>query len=396
MRISTAQFYAQGVSSLTEMQSRLARTQMQLASGNRLLSPSDDPVAAARLLDINSAVEQNDQYQRNINMARNRLGLEEQVLSDIESVLFRIRDLAIQANNDTLDSSTRGYIAAESAEALDQLVQLGNTRDAQGNFIFAGFSSDSRPFAQTAAGIRYDGDQGQRQIQIGDTRTVADGDSGDSIFMSIPNGTGTFAVSANATNSGTGVLGARALADVALWDNDTYTIEFTAADAYTVTDSGGSTVAIGSYTSGDSISVQGVELVLSGAPEVGDSFDVGPSTSQDMFTTIQNFIDALDSPTNPTGIAQLHNQVGNTIEDLDRSVDNLLEFRTRVGSRLQSIDAQEASNEDFAITLETTRAELQELDYAEAVTRLSQQLVGLEAAQRSFAQIQGLSLFRFI
>ncbi len=396
MRVSTAMFYRQGTAAISDMQARLVRTQQQLASGNRLLSPADDPVGAARLLDLNSAVEQNNQYQRNSNMARNRLGMEEQALTDVQNVLFRIRDLAVQANNDTLDSTTRSFIAAETDQALEQLVQLGNTRDAEGNFLFAGFSSQTQPFARTSTGVRYDGDQGQRNIQISDTRSVADGDSGSDIFLAIPNGTGDFSVSADASNTGTGVIGTRTLNDHTLWDGGNYTISFTAPGAYDVIDGGGATIASGTFEDGETIDVMGVSLVLTGAPEAGDEFSVGPSRTQDIFTTVQNFIDAMDSATDPAGTASLHNQTGNVLENLDRGIDNILEFRTLVGARLQVLDAQEETNADFGLTLETARAELQELDYAEAVTRLSQQVVGLEAAQQSFARIQGLNLFRLI
>ena len=396
MRISTAMFYRQGANAMSEMQSSLVRTQMELASGKRMLSASDDPVGAARLIDINATLDRTDQYQRNANMARNRLATEEQSLTDVEKILFRVRDLAIQANNDTLDSQTRGYIASETSEALEQLVQIANTRDAEGNFLFAGFSSQTQPFAQSAGGIAYNGDQGERQIQISDTRHVADGDSGAAIFMQIKNGTGTFAVSASEANSGTGQLGARSLNDSTVWDNANYTVRFTAADTYDVVDAGGTTISSGPYADGDSIEVQGVSIVLTGVPDAGDEFQVGPSQQQDMFGTINNFIDALGNSTDPAGIARLHNEVGNALDDLDRSIDNVLDFRTRVGTRLQAIDSQEVTNADFSITLETARAELQQLDYAEAVTRLSQQLNGLEAAQQSFARIQGLSLFNLL
>ena len=396
MRISTAMFYRQGVTSITEAQSAVVRTQSQLASGQRLLSPADDPVAAARILELDAAIEQNNQYLRNSNMARNRLSLEEQVLSDVENVLFRIRDLAVQANNDTQNPETRSYIAAEATEALEQLVQLANTRDAEGNYIFSGFKARTQPFARDAGGVRYDGDEGQRTIKISDTRNVPDGDNGDAVFMSIPNGSGRFAVDANPANSGTGILGARTLVDPTQCDDGSYTIRFTATDAYEIVDGGGATIATGPWADGDTIDVRGVAVVLSGAPAVGDEFTVTASTEQDMFTTVQSFIDALDYPTNPAGIARAHNNIGSAIENIDRSVDNLLEVRTRVGTRLQTIDSQQASSEDYDITLQATRAELQELDYAEAVTRLNQQLVGLEAAQQSFVRIQGLSLFNLI
>ncbi len=396
MRISTSMFYRQGANSMAESQSMLVRTQMQLSSGQRLLSAADDPVASARLLQLDTAAAQTEQYQRNSVMARNRLGIQEQTLSDVENVLFRIRDLAIQANNDTLDNTSRAYIAAEVDEMREQLVQLGNTRDSEGNFLFSGFKSQTQPFSQISTGVRYNGDQGQRNIQISDTRTVQDGDSGSDIFMAIANGTGEFTVSASASNTGTGQLGTRSVNDANLWDSGDYTIRFTSSDAYNVLNTSGAIVSSGSYSDGETLDVQGVSIALTGIPESGDEFSLGPSRQQDMFTTVQNFIDALDSSVSPAGTATLHNQVGNVLEDIDRGIDNLLDFRTRVGTRLQAIDAQEVSNADFSITLASASSQLRDLDYADAVTRLSQQLTGLEAAQQSFARIQGLTLFNLI
>lgn len=396
MRISTSMFYRQGTTAIQESQSNLVRTQLQLSSGERVLTSADDPVAASRLLELDAVAARTEQYQRNGIRARNRLATQEQALTDVQNVLFRVRDLAIQANSDTLDATTRGYIASEVDENLNQLVQLANTRDADGNFLFSGFKSDTQPFARLTTGVRYDGDQGERRIQISDTRSVVDGDSGDGIFMSIRNGTGVFSVSANSANSGTGVIGTRSLNDPAVWDNSSYTVRFTADDAYEVVNSGGATIAVGAYETGETVDVQGVGLVITGAPAVGDEFTVEPSQDQDMFTTVQNFIDAVTAETGEVGIARLHNSVGNALENLDRSIENVLDFRTRVGTRLQAIDAQEATNADFSVTLAATQSQLRDLDYAEAVTRLNQQLVGLEAAQQSFARIQGLSLFNLI
>ncbi|MFK8029905.1 MAG: flagellar hook-associated protein FlgL [Gammaproteobacteria bacterium] len=396
MRVTTSMFYRQSTNTIQDLQSQLVRTQTQLSSGFRLLSSADDPAAATRLLQLDTASAQTEQYQRNSSMARNRLGLQEQSLTDVQNALFKLRDLAVQANNDTLDITTRGFIAAEADEVLNELVQVANTRGIGGNFIFSGFKEDTQPFSRSGDGVRYDGDQGQRQIQISDSRSVADGDSGADVFMNVSNGTGTFSVSAGANNTGTGTLGTRSLNDEALWDNGEYTIQFTDSENYDVYSATSGLISSGTFSIGDTIDVQGVSIVLTGAPDAGDEFELGPSRKQSVFETVQNFIDALAAPENPAGFAKLHNEMGNVLEDLDRGVDNVLEYRTRVGTRLQTIDAQEVSNTDFQLTLASATSELRDLDYAEAVTRLSRQVVGLEAAQQSFARIQGLSLFNLI
>lgn len=396
MRISTAMFFRQGQQTISTLQNGLARTQVQLATGQRILDASDDPVAAARLVDIDAAVARTEQYDRNANMARGRLAFEEQTLTDVGNVMFRMRELLLQANNDTQTPETRSFIAREAREALGQLQQLANARDASGEYVFGGYSSRSQPFSFSSGSADYVGDAGQRMIRISDTRQVADGDSGADIFMQIPNGTGQFVLQANAANTGTGIAGAASVTDLAAWDGSSYTVRFTDAENYEVLDSGGTVIDSRAFTDGDTISVSGATFTLTGTPAAGDEFAVEPSSSQDMFTTVQQFIDALSAGTDPQSRSQMHNELNAALMNIDRSMENVLDVRTRIGVRLQAIDAQQETNADYMLTLESSRVELGELDYAEAVTRLNQQLTGLQAAQQSFVRIQGLSLFNLL
>ena len=397
MRISTQSIYAQGLSVMQDLEARLARTQLEVASGRRVLQPADDPIAAARALDLDAAIARTDQHQRNANIAGNRLALEEQVLQDVGNLLYRVRDLVVQASNDTQTAETRGLIATEIAETLSSLVQLANTADGEGHFLFSGFKSGTVPFVQVPGGVAYQGDQGQRFLAISDTREVADGDSGAQVFQLVPNGNGRFVTTAGGANTGTGVLGASSVTDLAARDGDTYTITFTAADTYEVTDSGGAVVSAGTWSDGDAIAFAGVSVDLKGAPATGDTFTVSPSTNQDMFTTLDNIVTALQSSVEtPEGLASLHNALNNALEDLDQGVGHLLEVRTRVGSRLQVVESQQSANEDYRLVLAESAAGLTELDYSEALTRLNLQLTQLEAAQQSFVRLQGLSLFRFL
>lgn len=396
-RVSTALFYQRGTQAITRLQGQLNDTQLQIASGRRLINPSDDPVASARIAGLNAALAQTEQYQRNANMARTRLASEEQVLTDIQNALFRVRDLAIQANNDTQNLESRRFIATEAREVLGQMIELANRRDAQDNYVFSGFQSRTAPFAWDGLSVRYDGDQGQRRLQIGETRFVADGDPGSAVFMDIRNGNGQFVTGADAANTGSGVIDAGALNGISSWNGATFSVRFTATDSYEVLDGGGTVVSTGAYSSGDTIDVPGATVTIEGAPVTGDTFTVEPARNQDMFTTVNNFIAALEaSVPGEVGNAVLHNAMNNVLSDLDQAVGNVLDVRAKVGSRLQTLETQEDSNADLAVTLKETRSELQDLDYAEAISRLNQQMTGLEAAQRSFARIQGLSLFNVI
>lgn len=191
MRISTSQIYHQGVTAMLDTQASMAKTQLQLATGERILAPSDDPSAATRVLQLGQIIEQTAQYQRNADYADTRLGLEETVLIEVGDILQRARELAVRANNDTLSAGDRGAIAAEVRTTIDALVQLGNTQDASGEYIFAGFQVGAEPFSHDGFGnFTYAGDQGQRELQIGSNRQVTIGNPGDEVFMRVDDGFG--------------------------------------------------------------------------------------------------------------------------------------------------------------------------------------------------------------
>lgn len=191
MRISTGQIYQQGVISMLDKQASLAKTQQQLATGERILAPSDDPSAAAHVLQLNQVIETTAQYQRNANLADVRLGLEENTLSDVGDILQRVRELAVRANNDTLSAGDRLAIAHEVRVSLDGLLQLSNTKDANGEYLFSGYQIDTQPFSDDGSGnFSYNGDQGARKLQIGPNRQVAVGDAGDAVFMRVDDGAG--------------------------------------------------------------------------------------------------------------------------------------------------------------------------------------------------------------
>ena len=397
MRTSTALFYTRSTNTLNRLQSELLQTQLQISSGQRVLNPSDDPVAAAQLSGIESALAQNTQFTRNANLAISRLSIEESTLTDVQNAMFRIRDLAIQANNDTQTTESRRFIAVEAEQLLSELVELGNRRDGQNNYLFGGFQSRTEPFSVTDGDVSYNGDEGQRQLQIGPTRYVADGDSGEAVFLNIPNGNGQFVTGAATTNSGTGVIDAGSLDGVSSWTGSSYTIRFTATDTYDIEDDAGNVLNSSTFAPGDTISVPDGLVNIDGEPAVGDAFTVAPSSSQDVFETVQNFIDALrDVTPGASGNAALHNQINGVLADIDQGVGNILDTRARVGSRLQAIETQEDSNADYDLTLQSTRASLQDVDYAEAISRLNTQITTLQAAQQTFARVQGLSLFNVI
>ena len=178
MRTSSLGAFQQGLRSIQLLHQLTQRTQRQIASGQRILTPSDDPISALRALEMRDALSRLDQFNRNGSIVINRLQDEEVALEGINNTLQRVRELALQANNATQSDETRALLAVEMRQHLDQLLQLANQKDGNGRFLFAGNLDATTPVGLTNGVFVYNGDQGHREIQIGESRTVADGDSG--------------------------------------------------------------------------------------------------------------------------------------------------------------------------------------------------------------------------
>jgi flagellar hook-associated protein 3 FlgL len=399
MRISSQSIRDLFVAQLGRQQAGLSKVQLQISTGLRFNRPAEDPVAASQSLDLQRAIDQNDQFQTNAGLAASRLKLSESTLSAVGDNLQRLRELAVQAANATETSETRRMISTEVRQRLDALLQLANIQDGNGQYLYAGYSTGVRPFAQTPTGYQYYGDQGQRLVQIGPGRQIADSDSGAAIFQLVRNGNGTFIAAPAAANVGSGVIGARGVGDLSQWDADTYRIVFTGPSTYDVLDSTGTSVpgAAGTYTPGQDIAFRGIQIAIEGAPAVGDEFTVSPSVHQDMFSMVQGFVDALAMSTNtPRGLATFKNAMNAAIEHLDQSLGNLVQARADIGGRLQAIETQQTTNTDLGLQLKTTLSDTRDLDYSEAITRMNQQLTSLQAAQASYVKVMGLSLFNYL
>jgi flagellar hook-associated protein 3 FlgL len=385
------------LSALETAQRQVQETQTQVSTGLRVNRPSDDPLASARIRELEASVARLDQYQANGIIARNRLGLEEEVIADVVQNLQRVRELAVQANNATQSVENRRAIAVELRERLDGLIGLANSADSAGRYLFAGFAENTLPFVRSGGSVTYNGDQGQRSLQISDGRLVAVSDPGSEVFQRIANGNGTFTLSAGQANVGSGVLGAGSVLDPAAYVPDTYTVTFLSPSDYEVRDGGGGLLAAGTYADGEAIGFLGIEIQLSGQPAAGDAFTAAPSTTQDLFATVDKLIIALENGNGTEASrALVHNQIGQSLVDLDQAVGRLLEVRAEIGGRLRAVEEEAGLNEGFALQFTDTLSDIRDLDYAEAISLLSQQLLGLEAAQQTYVRVQGLTLFRFL
>lgn len=183
MRISTQTLFDSGAARIGDLQSSLHKTQQQLATGRRVLTPSDDPIATARALEVSQSQSRNTQYGTNRGYAKDSLAMVDGTLSSVTELLQNVKTTAISAGNGTLGDSERASIATALQSNLSQLVGLANTRDGQGNYLFSGFQTATTPFVQTATGVQYQGDQGQRLIQVDAARQMAVSSQGQAVFQ---------------------------------------------------------------------------------------------------------------------------------------------------------------------------------------------------------------------
>jgi len=403
MRLSTNTIHEQGVNSILKQQEALLHVQQQVSTGRRVLTPADDPIAAALALDITQTSAINTQFSENRTTAASQLGFVEGVLDGITNLIQNVQTATVSAGNATFTDADRLSVARELRGRFNELVGFANSTDATGQFLFSGYQGGTKPFNQTATGVQYNGDQGERLVQIGASRQIATNSSGTDLFERIKNGNGVFATTANPTNTGSGVIDTGIVVSPANLTGDNYQISFTVAagvTTYDVTDTTtGAILSTGNpYTSDEAISFDGIQFSIKGEPANGDLFNVSPSANQSLFKTIDDLINVLSTPVSgqPGGGTQLTNGLNTALQDLGNSLDHILTARSSVGVRLQEIEALQSVGEDTEIQLQQNLSQLQDVDIAKAITDLNQQRVFLEAAQRSFATVSDLSLFDFI
>ncbi|MEP7242555.1 MAG: flagellar hook-associated protein FlgL [Gammaproteobacteria bacterium] len=396
MRISTAQFHRAALAGMNDRSSDLARIQAQMASGKRVNSPSDDPAAAVHIQELGKSYSESQQFVRNGGAATTRLSYEDQALSDITSLMQRVRDLTVQANSGALTAADRTSILTEVTQRQQDLLDLSNRRDANGDYLFSGFAAQTQPFSRTGASVSYQGDQGVRTLQIGAAQRIADGHSGYDVFMNVPAGNGTFVTGLGATNTGNGAIDAGSITNPAAWAADTYTIAFTSPTAWTVSNAGGP-VASGTFTPGGAIAFNGASVTIQGQPAAGDTFTLTPSSSEDMFTTLDKLRTALSAPGDTDAQkAQFATSMGAALNQIDQSLGNISSVRAQVGARLNAIDTATSSQQDLQLDLKSSISDLQDLDYAAAISDLTLKQAGLQAAQASYSRIAQLSLFDYL
>lgn len=394
MRISTSWAQQSAINAILDRQSAMADTQAHISSGKRILDPSDDPVGAAQVLNLQHVDAANQQYQRNIDSASGRLSLETNALDQVTGILQRVRTLALQGTNGSETPEDRKAIASELRQMLSQLVQTANGTDGQGDALFAGNATLGTPFTMDANfNVSYAGDDGQRMVAAAPGMQVATGDPGSDVFMNIPAGNGRFQVQAGASNTGALVVGQSSVSDTSAYTPGSYTITFSSDGNWQATDASNNVVGSGNYSDGGSISFGGMQIQLSGTPAAGDTLSVQSGATQNMFASIGQLIDTFENM--PPG-TQSSNAVNRQIEGIDQSLQRVQDVQAKVGARLNTLTQQKTSEGDLDVQYQGAISNLQNVDMASAIGQLNLQQVALEAAQQTYIKVQGMSLFDYL
>lgn len=398
MRVSTVQIYRQGVAAFQQQQSKIAVLQQQISTGSRLSKPSDDPAASTKVLELEQTISLNMQYQVNINLADSRLSREESTLAAVENLTFRLQELAIRANNGAMDFEALKAIGIEAEERYDELLSLANARDSNGDFLFAGFQNGSQPFVETVTGsmthVVFNGDQGQRSLQIGESRQISVDNSGSELFLEIGAATA-LNERAAAANTGTAVMAPAQVFDASVYVPGDYEIRFTGPTTYDVFDvtNAVNVVTAAAYVDSDAIEFQGIRTSITGAPAAGDVFTVSQGQYKSIFESLQVMVETLNSSASS---AQRSANFAETITELDGFLSKVLDVRTSIGGRLNALDSQKEINESTIVFTQTTISGFRDTDLAAAISQLTLEQTTLDAAQAVFARITSSSLFNFL
>ncbi|MCV6625942.1 MAG: flagellar hook-associated protein FlgL [Cellvibrionaceae bacterium] len=413
MRISSLQTFTTSVNRIVDLTSQVGKTQEQISAGTRILQPSDDPVNASKVLDLQQELSSRDQYIKDINLLENRAKLEEATLDTINNVLQRMRELTTRAGNGALIPSDKEAIAAEMDQRLQELKNLMNSKDTSGEYLFAGYRGKIEPFVDTGNNnFLFNGDEGQRFIRISNSVSLPAGDSGKDVFVDIPAAQKTFVTQASPSNTAVppAQVSVGLMVDQELYNEfypEDIIIEFQNPDEMTVaglpaqanfniiSKSDGRLLKENQpYISGKPIEINGVQVQIEGNPNTGDTFTIESSEDQGVLTTFSRLIDGLRYLDNSEEGKKAYSQlIADSLTNLKAAENSLLETRAEIGARLNTMDSTRSLHEDMKLVSTELLSQIRDLDFAKASSQLSFESFVLKAAQQSYVRISGLSLF---
>ncbi|GIU09861.1 MULTISPECIES: flagellar hook-associated protein FlgL [unclassified Shewanella] len=400
MRISTAQMFHQTSSNVLKGQSATNQILEQLASGKKVNTAGDDPIAAAGIDNLNQQSALTNQFLKNIDYASNRLAVSESKIGSAETLIQSMHEGMLRSVNGTLTDTDRQAIADEMRSSLEELLSIANSKDESGNSLFAGFATDTTPFAFDNNGkVVYSGDSGVRDSIVASGVTVGSNIPGDSVFMNAANGLGDYSVNYSASQTGSFSVESAKVTDSALPVAGDYSFAFADDGAggleLNVTDALGVVTTIPNFDPSQPVTVDGIELQFKGAPVAGDTFSMSPETQSNIFDTLNSAISLLEdgaklnSPQGQSEMAQLLTNVTSGQEQMAMS-------RSVAGNSLKSLESYTDTHKEEQLVNQSALSLLEDLDYAEAITEFEKQQLALNAVSSVFSKVGSTSLFDYI
>jgi flagellar hook-associated protein 3 FlgL len=411
MQISTNEFLLGSLSDLLTQQKNISQLNRQIATGETLLDPAGDPAGAGEAIGLASGINRLSYDAGNAQAAAQQIQNGLGVLQQVTTVIDQLRQVAVQgANGGALGTTAQGLVSTAQS-ALQELVQLANSQDPQGNYIFAGTTTNVPPFTTLPTGqVVFSGDSGSNLLEVAPSITVPITVSGGSIFSNIPAGTNGAGVTAAASNTGTAYASVQGVTSATLLSSERlagtqFQIAFSSGAGggldYTVTGGVGSpgsagflatsaTVASGSFTPGTGLQFGGLNIGIIGTPAAGDQFDIQPAATSSLFQTVQGLISALGSGSSSP------QQIENALSNLDGAQTNILSAQATLGSSLAEIQGIQTADASASTSEQTQLATLQSANLPQVLANYSESVTALQAAELAFSKIQNLSLFSVI
>lgn len=405
MRISTLTVFNQSISSINRQQAQFMHVSQQISSGRRVVNPSDDPQAAAQAVGVGQSKAVTEQHMDARVSARNALSQQESILNSASDAIIRAKTLLIQGANGPLSDADRASAASELKGVFENLLGQANSTDGNGRYLFGGYRENSAPFVVQESGtVNYVGDLNTREQLIQADRRMPVADNGDAIFRNVHSGAG-YLAKTDAGNSGNMTFVGPRVIDAANTDyGNSFRVEFsTVGDDtfYTLHDdtAGAVLVADQPYEPGMILEMGGIAITLEGVPADGDKLEIARAANMDpdLFATLQAAIAALDQPAEtPQQKAALQNTLNTSMRELDNALDNILTVRASTGARLNELDIVDSSASTRLLNYEQTLSDLLDLNWVTASAEYSMRQVGLQASQKAFIDIKGMSLLNFM
>jgi flagellar hook-associated protein 3 FlgL len=404
MRVSTSQFYFQSTQLMSQKTADVNDQMAHLSSSKRVLTAKDDAISYSTLSGFNDDLANIEKYKRNITMAENNNSMQEVIFADVETLLDTFKQDMLLANNGRMSDEDLQSIASQMRNSLDQLIDLANSQDEQGDYIFSGYQTEQQPFSQQVDGsVVYSGDKGVNELQIAKNINIATNQPGDDAFLNVENAIGDFTANypnSPANTSGVTVESAN-ITDRHAYNGSTphsYTFTFgPGADELNVLDGVTNVYSTTSYSAGQNIPLSnGVDVTLSGNPLPGENFTLSETAEISVFETLNNAISWVEQGATSNDIEQHQVDYNTMLNQLSTAMNHISSRRADAGIRLQVLENQQSRHLDIELNITTNKAGIEDLDFAKAISEFEQSQVALQVSQQTFSKLQNLSLFNYL